>query len=174
MKINEAAYNTGSPITLLSEYQIRENEYIVDSVATKHRTSLDTYGTQRIILNEVICIPFEDRGGLMGCKILPIEDGDVDKVDPKYDIIELTSSQKWIPAQFHTNTAQIKEDLVLDHPNMNVVDNDATNESFGKSSVDDFLHILDYDALVQPHLEARILHLWDSSCYVQHCDQTVA
>ena len=28
LRINEAAYNAGSPITLLSEYQIRENGYI--------------------------------------------------------------------------------------------------------------------------------------------------
>ena len=42
LKINEAGYNAGSPITLLSEYQVREHGYIVDSVATKHKTSLDS------------------------------------------------------------------------------------------------------------------------------------
>ena len=82
LKINEAAYNAGSPITLQSEYQVREHGYIVDLGATKHKTSLDFYGTQRIVLNDVVHIPFEDRGGLMGFEILPIEDGDIDEVDP--------------------------------------------------------------------------------------------
>jgi len=63
LKINEAAYNTGSPMTLLSEYQVREHGYIVDLVATKHKTSLDLYGTQCIVLNDAVHIPFEDRGG---------------------------------------------------------------------------------------------------------------
>ncbi len=84
LKINEAAYKALSPITLLSEYQIMENGHIVDLVATKHRTGQDTYGTQSVVLNKEFYVAFEDRGGLKGCKILPIEDGDVDEVDPKY------------------------------------------------------------------------------------------
>ena len=45
----------------------------------------------------------------MGFEILPIEDGDIDEVDRKYDIFELTSTQKWIPARFRTNAAQTEE-----------------------------------------------------------------
>ena len=73
LKINEAAYNAASPITLLSEYQIREHGYIVDSVASKHKTSLNTYGTQCIVLSDDIYLPFVDRGGLMGFEILSVE-----------------------------------------------------------------------------------------------------
>lgn len=36
LKINEAPYNPLSPITLLSEYQIREHGLVIDSVAKKH------------------------------------------------------------------------------------------------------------------------------------------
>jgi hypothetical protein len=87
LKINEAVYNEGSPVTLLSEYQIRNYGYVVDSVATKHKSSLRTYGTQRMVLNEVVHLPFEDRGGIMGFEILPIEPGEIDEIDPKLDIL---------------------------------------------------------------------------------------
>ena len=36
LKVNEAPYNPTSPITLLSEYQIREYGLVIDSVAKKH------------------------------------------------------------------------------------------------------------------------------------------
>ena len=145
LKIHEAAYNAGSPITLLSEYQVREHGYIVDSVATKHKASLDTYGSQRIILNDVVHVPFEDRGGLMGFEILPIEDGDIDEVDPKYDIFELTSSQKWIPARFRANTATVEEEPIVDNPMEDPIDN--------------LLDDLAYDDLVQPSLSTED-HEW--------------
>ena len=50
-----------------------------------------------------------------GFEILPIEDGDIDEVDPNYNIFELTSTQKWIPARFRTNAAQIEEDPAMEH-----------------------------------------------------------
>ena len=126
---------------MLSEYQIRENGYIVDSVATKHKTSIDTVETQRIVLNDVIHLPFEDRGGLMGFEILPIENGDIDEVDPKYDIFELTNSQKWIPARFRTNNAKIEVTEPIKC---------STHEP-----VTEFLNELAYDQLVQPRLETE-------------------
>jgi hypothetical protein len=46
---------------------------MVDSVATKHMSSLNTYGAQKMVLNDVGHVPFEDRGGIMGFEILPIE-----------------------------------------------------------------------------------------------------
>ena len=121
LKINEAVYNAGSPITLLSEYQIRENGYIVDSVATKHRTGIGSYGTQRIVLNDSLHLPFVDRGGLMGFEILPIHESELDN----YDTFELTCAQKWVPARFCTN-----EGLSVDISNdMNQVI-DAKEEKF--------------------------------------------
>ena len=46
LKINEAVYNKNSPITLLSEYQIRDHGYVIDSVATKHLRGRGERGTQ--------------------------------------------------------------------------------------------------------------------------------
>ena len=62
LKVNEAPYNADSPITLLSEYQIRENQFIIDSIAMKHKSSPTSYGTQRLVLNEDVHLPFIDRG----------------------------------------------------------------------------------------------------------------
>ncbi len=62
LKINEAPCNANSPVTLLSEYQIRDNGYIVDSVAKKHLKGPNEHGTQRMELNDVVHVPFEDRG----------------------------------------------------------------------------------------------------------------
>ena len=36
LKVHEAPYNPSSPITLLSEYQVREYGLVIDSVAKKH------------------------------------------------------------------------------------------------------------------------------------------
>src|SRR6056300_2007949 len=94
LKSNEAPYNKDSPITLLSEYQIRENNFIIDSVATKHRTT-SGYGTQRLQLNDVVHIPFKDRGGIMGFEILPIHVSDINELDPHIDIFELTQDRPW-------------------------------------------------------------------------------
>ena len=76
--MNEAPYIKDNPITLLSEYQIREYGLIVDSVATKHKVSHDKYGTQRLYINNDLNILFEGIGALMGFEILPIEEGDED------------------------------------------------------------------------------------------------
>ena len=38
--LREAVYNKGSPEPLLSEFQLREHECIVDSISTKHPTSV--------------------------------------------------------------------------------------------------------------------------------------
>ena len=43
---------------------------------------------------------FEDRGGLMGFEILPIEPGDEDR----YDIITITSPETWTPFRFQGKT----------------------------------------------------------------------
>ena len=51
LKIHETPYNKNCPITLLSEYQIREYGLIIDSVARKHKTSYGQYGTQRFEVN---------------------------------------------------------------------------------------------------------------------------
>src|SRR5687768_9441172 len=87
LKVNEAVFNSESPIILLSEYQIRENSLVIDSVAKKHKSSYGKTGTQCFHLNQWLHIDFEDRGGLMGFEILPIKDGDVGK----YKVIMITN-----------------------------------------------------------------------------------
>jgi len=98
LKVNEAPYHSENPITLLSEYQIRDYGYVIDSVATKHKKSQSEWGTQRFELSDLIHIPFEDRGGMMGFEILPITDSDfLDGGVPKYDVFEITGPKQWIP-----------------------------------------------------------------------------
>ena len=92
--IHQGAWNPDSPVTLGSEYQSRDFGIVIDSIPTWHKASLNgKMGTQRMYLNESVSIPFEDRGGLMGFKILPYEEGD----DEKYDVFTLTSKNKWNP-----------------------------------------------------------------------------
>ena len=100
MKINEAVYNKGSPITFFSEYQIRENGFVLDSVAEKHMKALRVPGSQQLVLNDVLHVPFIDKRGIMGFEILPIEEKEIDEIDLKFDIFEITSDAQWIPAQF--------------------------------------------------------------------------
>jgi hypothetical protein len=102
LKINEAPYHENNSITLLSEYQIREHGYLIDSVATKHLKSENEYGTQQLTLSRLLHVPFEDRGGIMGFEILPITDQDMHNGEPIYDVFEITSSQIWKPARYRT------------------------------------------------------------------------
>ena len=90
LKIHEAPYNPSSPITLLSEYQIREYGLIIDSFAKKHFSGPNVKGKQLFQVNPWVHINFEDRGGLMGFDILPIEKGDEDR----YDIITITNPEQ--------------------------------------------------------------------------------
>ena len=126
-------YNVDSPTTLLSEYQIRENGFICNSVAKKHKASQDSNGKQRLELSEHVNIPFVDRGGLMAFEILLIEGGDIDKIDPVIDIFEITNSAKWIPARFCTASNTVSVEV----SNMNTKN-------------DEFLESLDYQELVHP------------------------
>ena len=74
LKIIEAPYYKINRITLISEYQVQEYGYVIDSVASKHKKSTTEMGTQRFKLSDLIHIPFETRGGIMGFEILPIVD----------------------------------------------------------------------------------------------------
>lgn len=78
LRVNEVPYNKNSPITLLSEYQVRKYGLSIDSVAKKHQSSINLYGTQLFQLSADVYINFEDKGGLMGFQLLHIEPGDED------------------------------------------------------------------------------------------------
>ena len=111
LKVHEAPYNSHSPVTLLSEYQIREYGLVIDSVAKKHMSSHGQKGTQRFEVKGDVHIDFEDRGGLMGFEILPLEPGDEDI----YDIITITNPERWHPHKFqfdtyHTSTGPTSSD----------------------------------------------------------------
>ena len=45
LKINEAPFHSNNPITLISEYQVREHGYVIDSVATKCKKGDNAWGT---------------------------------------------------------------------------------------------------------------------------------
>ena len=79
-----------------SEYQVREHGLVIDSEAKKHKSSHGVPGTQYFHLNSWVSIDFEDRGGLVGFEILPIEDDHLEK----YDIITITSPMKLTPYKF--------------------------------------------------------------------------
>ena len=86
--------------TLLSEYQIREYGLVIDSVAKKHKASYGKQGTQCFQVSQHVYIDFEDRGGLMGFQLLPVEDGD----EQKYDVFTITSPAEWRPHNFVKET----------------------------------------------------------------------
>jgi hypothetical protein len=72
-------YLKDCPVTLLSEYQIREFGLVIDSCSKKHRLTMDSrYGSQSFYVSEDIHVCFEDRGGLMGIQLLDFELGDED------------------------------------------------------------------------------------------------
>ena len=113
--IHEAPFMKDNPFSLLSEYQVREHGYVIDSVASKHMKTQDSHGTQRFELNDVLHIPFEDRGGIMGFEMMTVEDGDIDEVDPIFDVFEITSSQKWQPQRFRINHQSLEPPGNCDH-----------------------------------------------------------
>ena len=96
LHVHEAPYMADSNVTLLSEYQVRENGLVIDSVSKRHKSVNDTFGTQRMIVSEHLHVPFVDRGGLLGCEILPWTEGDEDL----YDIFEITKDIPWKPRRF--------------------------------------------------------------------------
>ena len=55
-------------------------------------------GTQTFNIRGDLQIDFEDRGGLMGFELLPIEPGDEDK----FEIITITHPERWHPRKFQT------------------------------------------------------------------------
>ncbi|MEM7375623.1 MAG: reverse transcriptase domain-containing protein, partial [Bacteroidota bacterium] len=132
LKINEAVYNKGSPTTLLSEFQVRDFGFILDSVSQHHKTSHNQNGTQRLVLNEYVHIPLVQKGSLMGFDILPIEEGEIDEIDPKLDIFEITSGTPWIPSGLDDTDAPTRPANTL------------------QRSVTEFIDSLSYLELVHP------------------------
>jgi hypothetical protein len=77
--VHQAPYLKDCPVTLFSEYQIREFGLVIDSCSKKHCLTPDGhYGSQSFYVSEDVHICFEDRGGLMGIQLLDFEKGDED------------------------------------------------------------------------------------------------
>ena len=110
--VHEAPYLQDSEVTLISEYQSREHGIAIDSVSQRHKTVDGTYGTQRMVLSELIHVPFVDRGGLLGFEILPWKDGD----DTLYDIFDITRDEPWKPRRFRDvdETAHVLTTAVIE------------------------------------------------------------
>ena len=99
LRVHEAPYIQDSCVTLISEYQVRENGIIIDSVSKRHKTVNGTFGTQRMILSDHVYVPFFDRGGVLGYEILPWKEGD----EYVYDVYNITRDTPWKPHQFCDN-----------------------------------------------------------------------
>ena len=69
---------------------------MIVSVAKKHRSSYSRHASQCFHVSSCVFINFEDRGGLIGFEILPIEDGD----ETRYDVFTITSPLRWTPHKF--------------------------------------------------------------------------
>lgn len=147
LKIHETPYNKGSPITLLSEYQIREYGLVIDSVANKHRSSHGKKGTQRFDVNSWVHINFEDRGGLMGFEILPNEEGD----DDRYDIITITSSEKWVPHKFQTDKYPTNDLVTIDTSIMKETNDNMSSALLSPKSTTNLLNAMSYEELTSQH-----------------------
>jgi hypothetical protein len=92
LRIHEAVHNPGSKTTLLSEFQMRENGIVVDSVAKTHRK--DAYGAigiQSITIDEQTTIPIIVRGGLMTFQFQAPNEADYEMCR----IVELTKKERW-------------------------------------------------------------------------------
>ena len=99
---DDAVFNVCSLTTLLSEYQMRENGLIVDSVSANHFKGKHQRGTQSIFCPEQnISIPLQLRGALMTCKHrLPTDDelNSLTKIHfTKSDIKNLTKKHNSCP-----------------------------------------------------------------------------
>ena len=158
LKFNQAAINSRSKVTLIFEYQAREHGYVCDSVSSKHNINLKgDKGTQRLVLNEDVWIPFVDRGGIMGFEMLPIEKGDLDEVDPVFDIFEMTSDSKWIPARYRSEVMKAhveEEETIPPSDDIDFLDDPCVPEcqpafiNHSTKSLDDLLDLFSYAQLV--------------------------
>ena len=98
--VHQAPHLPHSETTLLSEYQMRQFGNLADSCSKEHLISYNPprYGKQEIVVEGgKYTLPLQRRGGTMGLEILPYLEGD----DGIYPIVELTSSNRWMPEQ-HT------------------------------------------------------------------------
>ena len=101
LKINEAPWIQNNPITLISEYQVRDHGFRIDSTSKHHPAYTPSgYGAQCLELSPLLHVPFQNRGAIMGFEILPINvDTDfTNSGEPCCDVFEITSPLQWKPS----------------------------------------------------------------------------
>lgn len=105
--------NPTSDTSLLSETQLREFHYIVDSVSRRHRLNSTTMGTQQLVAPNDVPFPFNIHSALA---VLPRQcptQAQTDQLLP--DAIGLTSDAPWYPQQHH-DVVDIKPLVNFCHP----------------------------------------------------------
>jgi hypothetical protein len=99
--VHEDVYNQGSPTTLLSEFQLQEHDCIVDSISTKHPTSVpDRNGGQCFLPRpQHVYISFIINGGLMTFRHrLPTEQ-ELASLTP----FDITADSNWDPSSHYSD-----------------------------------------------------------------------
>ena len=114
LRVHEAIFNPGSHTTLFSEYQMRENGIVVDSVAKRHTKDYVTKekGTQSVYLPDGSVIPLVVRGGLMTFAFSKPSEDHYKKGIP---IIEVTNDAIWKPLKHQDDLpdSRLHEDPLL-------------------------------------------------------------
>ena len=101
IRAHESVYNAGSPTTLISEFQVRTNGLVLDSVHKDHTASIDgRKGTQSFFLDDDAMIPLKMKGGLMTFEHREPTIEDYERME----VYEITGSQRWSPRRFYDDT----------------------------------------------------------------------
>jgi hypothetical protein len=93
---HESPLNPDADFTLLSEYQLRDNGCLLDSVSKKHKTVQGGYGLQYFYPSGDTngpLLPLVLRQVLLTFRLEPVEEGDCER----YQIIEISADRPWCP-----------------------------------------------------------------------------
>ena len=94
LRIHQAVYNEKADLTLLSDFQIKENGWIIDSTSRRHKSyNPDGQGHQQMQNDDGVIIPFSVRSCLMTFRIRSPTDAEMETMIP----VDLTSEAPWDP-----------------------------------------------------------------------------
>ena len=155
LRICEAVFNKNSYSTLLSEYQLRDHGIIVDSVATKHLTMNGKGGTQTLYASSLVKCPLIDRGGLMGLKLYPIDEGDEDR----YEIITITSSNPWKPRRCQDAARTILDEEKARNNLLKVIKKAFIHQTLKPISVQKKFHAVKLKCTPEYYLNGNVIKL---------------
>eukprot|EP00978_Attheya_sp_CCMP212_P028621 scaffold99410_cov33-Attheya_sp.AAC.1 len=112
--VNQAVYNESQLLTLLSEFQLKHNDWIVDTTHKKHKSyNSSGFGSQQMEKEDTI-IPFQLRSCLMTFNIRAPTDQELIDMTP----ITLTDENPWNPKEhddvnetFYANAIECEDDI---------------------------------------------------------------